>query len=615
VFYERKIIIISTRATYYLLRKMKHLKTLNKYLWRYKWHLGLGLVFIIVSDLYGVWAQVYVREGIDAIAKYQTKMDLVAQNEAVKNEFYANILYFILFFIGFNLIKGFFLFCQRQTIIVMSRRIEYDLKNSIYKHYQELPVTFYQKGNTGDIMNRISEDVGKVRMYLGPGIMYTINLVVLLTITIGQMLRVNTELTLYVLTPLPVMGILVYIISQRINKKSGILQQKQSELSTRVQEDFTAIRLIKTFGKKVFASKRFDNKTNEYQKAANSLLKTDAGFTPVMTVLVGLSTVLTILIGGIQCIRGHITVGNIAEFVLYVNMLTWPFASVGWISSLIERAAASQERINEFMHEPTYTEKLHKGNIIDKDFESIVFEKVQFNYSGSNKTSLTNISFEVKKGKTLGIIGKTGSGKTTIANLINAEQTNYNGSIKIGKHELRSIALHDLRNTISCVPQEAFLFSNTIKGNIAFGTRSGEAIQEVIETYAKKAVVHDNIIGFEKKYETVVGERGITLSGGQKQRITIARSMIREPEILLFDDCLSAVDAETEKEILNNLVEFMKNKTTFLISHRVSTVMHADEIIVLDEGQIVEKGNHAELLKNNGLYKMLYNKQSSQKNN
>jgi ATP-binding cassette subfamily B multidrug efflux pump len=610
VFYERKIIIISTRATYYLLSKMKHLKTLNKYLWRYKWHLGLGLVFIIVSDLYGVWAQVYIREGIDAIADLDSQMKGTATDEVVKSNFYSTIFSLLWLYLGFNLIKGFFLFCQRQTIIVMSRRIEYDLKNAIYKQYQELPVTFYQKGNTGDIMNRISEDVGKVRMYLGPGIMYTINLVVLLAITIGQMLQVNAELTLYVLAPLPIMTVLVFKISTRINKKSSILQEKQSDLSTRVQEDFTAIRLIKTFGRKLFARKKFDSKTDEYKIAATSLLKTDAYFTPVMTLLVGLSTVLTICIGGIQCIRGNISIGNIAEFVLYVNMLTWPFASVGWISSLIQRAAASQERINEFMDEKTYSEKLQKGNTIENEFESIKFDNVNFNYTGSNRSALTNISFEVKKGKTLGIIGKTGSGKTTIANILNAEQSTYSGEVFIGKHELKSLALHNLRNTISCVPQDAFLFSNTIHGNIAFGTRSGEATAEQVQAYAKKAVVHENIMAFEKKYDTIVGERGITLSGGQKQRITIARSMIREPEILLFDDCLSAVDAETEKEILTNLVDFMKNKTTFLISHRVSTVMHADEIIVLDEGKIIEKGTHQQLINGTGLYKLLYNKQS-----
>jgi ATP-binding cassette, subfamily B, multidrug efflux pump len=588
---------------------MKHLKTLNKYLWRYKWHLGLGLVFIIVSDLYGVWAQIFVREGIDAIASHNSAGKVLLYGIQDNSVFYSTIFSFLLLFLAYNVIKGFFLFCQRQTIIVMSRRIEYDLKNSIYKHYQELPVTFYQKGNTGDIMNRISEDVGKVRMYLGPGIMYTINLVVLLFITIGQMLQVNTELTLYVLTPLPVMGFLVFKISTVINKKSSTLQEKQSDLSTRVQEDFTAIRLIKTFGRKIFARKKFDAKTDEYKTAATSLLRTDASFIPIMTVLVGLSTVLTICIGGILCINGKISIGNIGEFVLYVNMLTWPFASVGWISSLIQRAAASQERINEFMDEKTYSDKLYNGNKIEPDFRSIIFENVNFNYSRSSKKALSAISFELEKGKTLGIIGRTGSGKTTIANILNAEQTSYSGNVYIGKHELKTIALHDLRNHISCVPQDAFLFSDTIHGNIAFGSKTGKATPEQVEVYAKKAVVHDNIMEFEKKYQTAVGERGITLSGGQKQRITIARSMIREPEILLFDDCLSAVDAETEKEILTNLVDFMKNKTTLLISHRVSTVMHADEIIVLDEGKIVERGTHQQLISGTGLYKMLYTKQ------
>lgn len=645
---------------------MKHLKALNKYLWKYKWHLGLGLVFIIVSDLYGVWAQVYIREGIDAIANggiglgkitgvyvnlyfsqgaealnlfhinpglgqaagvyaqvyfsqgidalegYRINtmnMQKIASDPALRANFYELIIHCVLLFLAFNAIKGFFLFCQRQTIIVMSRRIEYDLKNNIYKHYQELPISFYQKGNTGDIMNRISEDVSKVRMYLGPGIMYTINLVVLLLITITQMFQVNVELTVYVLLPLPVMGWLVFTISNRINKKSALLQQKQSELSVRVQEDFTAIRLIKTFGKKLFASKKFGEKTDDYKHSAVSLLRTDASFIPVMTVLVGLSTVLTICIGGILAIEGKITIGNIGEFVIYVNMLTWPFAMVGWISSLIQRAAASQERINEFMHEKPYTEKLYKGQAIEADFDSIIFDNVGFSYPGGTRKALQDISFSIPKGKTLGIIGKTGSGKTTIGNLLNAEHTAYKGRIYIGKNELSTIALHDLRNKISCVPQDAFLFSDTIKGNIAFGAKNN-ADQPTIEYYAKKAVVHENIMGFEKQYDTVVGERGITLSGGQKQRITIARSLIREPEILLFDDCLSAVDAETEREILDNLIESMKGKTTLLISHRVSTVMHADEIIVLDEGKIVERGKHPELVKKGGLYQSLYTKQS-----
>ncbi len=594
---------------------MKQLKTLNKYLWRYKWHFGLGLVFIIVSDLYGVWSTVFIREGIDTIAGLQSKIDSVAQNPDAQTTFYSTITTCILMFFGYHLIKGFFLFCQRQTIIVMSRRIEYDLKNDIYKHYQLLPMTFYQKGNTGDIMNRISEDVGKVRMYLGPGIMYTLNLVVLLPIVIGQMLRVNAELTLYVLTPLPIMCLLVFVLSNRINKKSTELQEKQSDLSNRVQEDFTAIRLIKTFGKKIMATNKFNAKTDEYRGSAYSLLRTDAYFIPVMTVLVGLSTVMTICIGGIQCIHHKISIGNIGEFVLYVNMLTWPFASVGWISSLIQRAAASQKRINEFMNDKTYQAKFENGEKINANFDSIRFEQIIFNYNKSSKPALNNISFKLNRGNKLGIIGKTGSGKTSICNILNGEQENYLGNIFIGDKELRNISIKNLRETIACVPQDAYLFSTTIEENIIFGKSNASSNLEEVENFAKKAVVHDNIIEFEKGYKTVVGERGITLSGGQKQRITIARALIRNPEILIFDDCLSAVDAETEKEILDNLVESMKGKTTLLVSHRVSTVMHADEIIVLDEGSIIERGTHKELIEKEGLYKNLYLKQVANTNN
>lgn len=590
---------------------MKHLRTLNKYLVRYKWHLGLGLVFIVISDLYGVWAQVYVRQGVNAIAEYGKEVDKSELSPERMDSFYGVIGYCILLFLAFNLIKGFFLFCQRQTIIVMSRRIEYDLKNDIYEHYQQLPVSFYQKNSTGDIMNRISEDVSRIRMYLGPGIMYTINLVVLLVICISQMISVNVELTLYVLTPLPVMTWLVFRISKKINEKSGYMQEKQSALSTRVQEDFSAIRLIKTFGLSLLAFSRFGMSVTEYKNAGKDLLRTDSLFIPVMTLLVGLSTILTICVGGILCIKGKIDIGNIPEFVLYVNMLTWPFASVGWISSMVQRAAASQKRVNEFLHEPTYTAQFNNGHHIDKNFDAIKFDNVSFKYARGKTDVLKEISFEIPRGKTLGIIGKTGSGKTTIAGILNGEQTHYNGSIKIGQYELSGIALKDLRDKMSCVPQEAFLFSDTIANNIAFGSKENNVTREKIEYYAKKSVVHDNIMGFDKKYETVVGERGITLSGGQKQRITISRALIREPEILIFDDCLSAVDAGTEKEILDNLVEQMKGKTTLLISHRVSTVMHADEIIVMDKGRLVEKGSHQELLKNKGLYYSLYTRQTS----
>lgn len=591
---------------------MKHLKALNKYLWRYRWHLGLGFVFIVISDIYGVEANAYVGESVNKIFDFQKELETGTLSPERQNAYFSTVLQYILIFLGYQVIKGFFLFCQRQTIILMSRRIEYDMKNDIYQKYQELPTAFYQQNATGDIMNRISEDVGKVRMYLGPGIMYTINLAVLLIICITKMLQVNAELTLYVLAPLPIMTWLVFKVSNIINKKSSMAQTIQSSLSTRVQEDFTAIRLIKTFGRMGLARKIFNRKADDYKHAGQDLLKTEATFTPIMTLLVGLSTTLTICIGGIFCINGKIEFGTIPEFVLYIQMLTWPFASVGWISSMIQRAAVSQQRINEFMQQPTITSQLNSGVPLEDHFNAIQFSHVSFNYP-TGQQALKNISFELKQGQTIGIIGKTGSGKTTLANLLSGTQTNYQGTIKIGQHELTHLAHSDLRHKLSCVPQEAFLFSDTIYNNIAFGSQH-EVNPNKVEYYAKKAVVHDNIVEFEKQYETVVGERGITLSGGQKQRITIARALIREPKILIFDDCLSAVDAETEKQILGNLMQEMIGKTTLLISHRVSTVQHADEIIVLDQGEIVERGKHADLIQHNGLYNQLYKKQLGHQN-
>lgn len=607
----RKIIIISTRAITNLFSGLKQLKSLNKYLWKYKWHFGLGLLFIIVSDLYGVWAQIFIREGVDTIANHNSAGNVMRNGIQPDSVFYEAILYFLIMFTFYNLIKGFFLFLQRQSIIVMSRRIEFDQKNDIYNHYQKLPASFYQKGNTGDIMNRISEDVGKVRMYVGPGIMYTINLLVLVTIVITQMIQVNAELTLYVLTPLPIMCFIVFYLSKKINERSSDLQRHQSDLTTQAQEDFSGIRLIKTFGRQKESQAKFEERTMNYYKGGISLLRVDAGFIPVMTVLVGLSTLLTICIGGIQCINGKISIGNIAEFVLYVNMLTWPFASVGWISSLVQRAAASQERINEFLNEKPAQDDSKNWNKIPENYEEVRFENVNFTYPGSRNAALKDINFTIKKGHSVGIIGRTGSGKSTIGNLLNAVRNEYSGNIFIGDVELRTIELNSLRDKLSCVPQEAYLFSDTIANNILFGATKKNLQPNAVEYYSKKAAVHDNIISFEKGYDTVVGERGITLSGGQKQRITIARALIREPEILIVDDCLSAVDTETEKEILENLIEQMRGKTTVLISHRVATVMHADEILVIDEGRIVERGKHSDLIQSNGLYSKIYNRQSS----
>ena len=588
---------------------MNHLKKLNKYLLQYKWHLLLGLIFIVISDFFGVWAQTYIGNAIDVL-KSNENLKANESTYAIENT-QSVLLNFALLFVGFNLIKGFFLFCQRQTIIVMSRRIEFDLKNDIYAKYQSLPNSFYQANNTGDILNRISEDVGKVRMYLGPAIMYTINLFVLVIITVGQMIKMSPELTFYVLTPLPVMGILIFLISKNINKKSILVQEQQSKLSTRAQEDFSAIRLIKTYGREKYANKTFEKEADIYRVKSFNLAKTDSQFMPIMILFVGLSTIITIVSGSYFLNSGEITIGDIGVFVLYVNMLTWPFAMVGWISSLVQRAAASQQRINEFMLNKE--EKSFCGNkIFDENFESITFSNVSFSYNQNNET-LSDINFTINKGESIGIIGLTGSGKSTIVSLLTAIQTGYKGSIMIGKNELCEIDIHSLRGNISVVPQEAYLFSQTISQNIAFGNKSHQPNSK-IEYYAKQADVHNNIIDFEKKYETIVGERGITLSGGQKQRLTIARALIRQPNILIFDDCMSAVDAETEKTILQNLLLEMKGKTTFLVSHRTATVKAADKIIVLKKGKICETGTHEQLIHEKGLYAKLHLRQMSMQN-
>lgn len=568
----------------------------------------LGFLFIVISDVFGVWSPVLVRNAFDDVAESVKKY-----KEGADEEIYAaaikSALYYGLFYMLFALIKGLFLFFQRQTLIVMSRHIEYDLKNDIYKHYQVLDSSFYKRNNTGDLMNRISEDVTRVRMYLGPGIMYSVNLVVLFILVIGQMINVNPMLTLYVLLPLPLLSFIIYLVSNQINKKSELQQAQQSQLTTVAQESFAGINIIKSYGKEKNTEENFNKESELYRMRILSLVKTDSWFGPIIILLVGLSTIITIYIGGNEVIKGNISLGNIAEFVIYVSMLTWPFASVGWVSSLIQRAAASQTRINEFLHSQPDIDNL-KGEIIEPKGK-IEFKDVEFTYVNTGIKALNKINFTIHSGETLAIIGKTGSGKSTIASLITRQFDPKKGKILMDNKNLTEHHLLNYRNYVGYVPQEVFLFSDTIENNIAFGAQTYPF--KKIENAAKDADIYSNIMEFPDKFKTVVGERGIMLSGGQKQRISIARAIIKEPTILIFDDCLSAVDTETEDRILTSLKRIMKNRTSIIISHRVSSVKNADNIIVLHQGEIIEQGNHTDLLNLRGHYFELYQKQLDEK--
>lgn len=602
---------------------MNSLKYLNKYLWKYKFRLILGVLFVVLSNIFGIYPAQIIREAFDAVAQSEELSKFTTQSaeltEAKSTEVsliasYTNdmdlaeaLAFFAVLVLLMALIKGVFTFFMRQTIIIMSRLIEYDLKNEIYNHYQELSMSFYKKNNTGDIMNRISEDVSRVRMYLGPGIMYTINLITLFILVISVMLSIDVELTLYALAPLPILSILIYYVSNKINKKSENVQAQLSFLSTFSQESFSGIRIIKSFVKEKYINKTLDDEAEIYKTKNLDLVRLEAFFFPIMMMLIGLSTILTIYIGSIKTINGEITTGNIAEFIIYVNMLTWPVTALGWVTSLVQRAAASQKRINEFLEtEPEIKNTSIKNSTIKGD---ITFQNVSFTYPESGVRALDNISFEVKAGETLAVIGKTGSGKSTLANLVCRLFDASEGKVIIDNEAIENVNLNDLRESIGYVPQEVFLFSDTIKENISFGKTDGSVNEEAIVQAAKDAVIYSNIETFPKKFETELGERGITLSGGQKQRISIARAIINRPNILIFDDCLSAVDTQTEEQILNNLKSIMANKTSIIISHRISSVMHADKILVLDKGQIKESGNHEALLNLKGAYFETYQKQ------
>lgn len=589
---------------------MKSLAQLNKYFLKYKWRFLLGILFVIVQNFFAIYPAQLVRKSLDAVIKAISDYQVAgADQPALVSALSRTVLIFLLMIIGIGILRGIIMFMMRQTMIVMSRLIEYDLKNDIYAHYQKLSLAFYRRNNTGDLVNRISEDVSRVRMYIGPAIMYTINLLVLFTLIIIIMFSVNTTLAFYVLLPLPFLSVSIYFVSAKMNSKSEDVQEQQSRLSTFVQEAFSGIRVLKSFVKETQSISEFEKESGDYKMKSMELVKINSMFFPLMLLLVGLSTLLVVYIGGKEVIAGHITTGNIAEFIIYVNMLTWPVAALGWVTAIVQRAAASQVRINEFLH----TEPEIQSND-DKKIElkgEIEFRNVSFVYPESGIHALENVSFKVKPGESLAILGKTGSGKSTVANLIVRMYDATTGEILFDGKPVESISLSGLRFSVGYVPQDVFLFSDTIGNNIAFGNGNGLKVmsEQMIHRAAKDAVIYDNIMEFDQKFETFIGERGITLSGGQKQRVSIARALIKNPKILLFDDCLSAVDTQTEEQILSNLKRQSEGKTAILISHRVSTVKHADRIVVLDGGRIMEAGTHDDLLSKKGLYYELYEKQ------
>ena len=582
---------------------MKELKHINKYFKKYRYRLLLGILITIGAKIFALFTPRYIGKAITTISK---KLNGEITQELFKQELALNIGYLI----GAAMIAGIFTFLMRQTIINVSRFIEYDLKNEIYKQYQNLSLNFYKANKTGDLMNRISEDVGKVRMYAGPAIMYTINTVTLFIVALIYMINVAPKLTLYTVLPLPLLSFIIYKLSTVINNRSRIVQEYLSQLSAYTQESFSGISVIKSYG---IESRNFDefNKLSEESKQKQiDLTKVQALFFPSMILLIGVSNVLVAYIGGMQYINGEIKeIGTIAEFLIYVNMLTWPVATVGWVTNLVQQAEASQKRINQFLKEEPEVKNLSTTPTpIDGNIE---FKDVTYVYPDTNIKALDKVSFSLKKGETLAILGKTGSGKSTILDLIGRLYDVQDGEILIDGTKINQVHLKSLRDHIGYVPQDAFLFSDTIENNIMFGKE--DATEEEVITAAKNADVHKNISTFTKGYKTKLGERGVTLSGGQKQRVSIARAIIKAPEIMLFDDCLSAVDTETEEKILKSLREISEGKTTIIVSHRVSSAKDADKIIVLGDGKIIQKGTHEFLVNTDGYYKELYLKQLSTK--
>lgn len=587
---------------------MTELQYLNKFLLQHKGYLLWGVFFVIVSTIFQIIPGQLVRHAIDLVTEnirvYRSFEGLEIQNRFF-NAFAFGILIYAGLILLMALLRGFFLYLVRQTLIVMSRYIEYDLKNEIFAHYQSLPLSFYRRNNTGDLMNRISEDVNRVRMYLGPVIMYGLQLVALFVILVPFMFGISAKLTLYSLLPLPVLSVSIYFVNNIIERRSAAIQQSQSKLSTFVQEAFSGIRVLKSFNRENESVRKFSLETEEYKKQSLKLTRVQSLFFPLILALIGLSTILTVYAGSAEVIKGNLTYGNIAEFIIYVNLLTWPVTLLGWTSSLLSQAEASQKRINEFLN--TKNNIVSEKNLIRDIQGKIEFRQVGFTYPDTGIKALEDISFVVNPGESMAIIGMTGSGKSTISNLIARLYDARKGEVFIDDIPIDDYNLHSLRTQLGYVPQDVFLFSDTIHNNIAFGLT--DTHEERVITAAKDADVYENIMAFPGGFNTRIGERGITLSGGQKQRVSIARAIVREPKILMLDDALSAVDTKTENNILNSLKRIMQGRTTIIISHRVSSAKLANKIIVLMDGKIVEQGTHESLLEQSGLYKELYEKQ------
>ena len=582
---------------------MKELQYINNYFFKYKRQLLIGILITVLSKFLTLKIPQIIGNSLNVVEDYQNGGSI--NLEEVKHQLFINILLIV----GVALCSGFFTFLMRQTIIVTSRLIEFDLKNEIYKQYQRLSLNFYKNNRTGDLMNRISEDVSKVRMYVGPAIMYSINMIVLFAVGFTQMISIDVELTMYTLIPFPLLSISIFILSKVIHKRSTIVQEYLSKLTTFNQEFFSGINVVKSYGIETSVIKDFDKITNESKEKNIHLQKANALFFPLMILLIGISNLFVIYIGGTQYINGEIQFGTIIEFMLYVNILTWPVAVVGWVTSMVQQAEASQARINEFLKE---IPEIQNTNMSSSELNgNVTFKNVTFTYDDTNITALKNINFDVKSGETIAILGKTGSGKSTIIELISRLYDTKTGSVLLDEIPIKEVNLNAVRSQIGFVPQDPFLFSESIEENIKFGKES--ATKEEIISAAQNADVHDNIINFPNGYKTILGERGVTLSGGQKQRISIARAIIKEPKILIFDDCLSAVDTETEEKILSNLEIISKDITTFIVSHRVSSAKKADKIIVLNDGEIIQKGTHNDLIHIEGYYKNLYEQQLLEK--
>lgn len=581
---------------------MKELRFLNQFFIKYKWRLLLGLIITVVATMFRIIVPAKIGDSVDAV---QSSFNGEITREVLK----AVLLENILLILGAALLSAFFTFLMRQTIIVVSRNIEFDLKNVVFEQYEKLSLSFYKLNRTGDLMSRISEDISKVRMYAGPALMYSTTTITLFIVAISYMAYSVPLLTLYAVAPLPILSITIYRLSIAIHKRSTVVQQYLSKLTTFTQESFSGISVIKAYGIEGRTQIDFEKLADGSKEKNIDLTKVQALFFPLMILLIGASNLLVVYVGGNQYIEGKIDFGTIVEFLIYVNMLTWPVAIVGWVSSMVQQAEASQKRINEFLKEQPeiINTATTRTNVIGK----IEFKNVSFTYPDTHITALKEVSFVVSPGETLAIIGNTGSGKSTILELITRLYDVEQGSYTVDDIAAKDIDLEDLRNSIGYVPQDAFLFSDTISNNIKFGRK--DATDDDVIIAAKNAAVHRNIEGFSKGYETILGERGITLSGGQKQRVSIARAIIKNPKILLLDDCLSAVDTETEEEILQNLGLVSENKTTLIVSHRVSSVKNADKIIVLEDGVIIQQGSHNQLINSDGYYKNLYHKQLLEK--